>query len=565
MPATNPFEFELSTDIAGMVPENYPAGVKVLAPADPIASAPGATTFRFARRILLPPGRILVRSQADDSASWWLGVDGISSRLLHTHVGFSNVSDWEFWTDGGLFRLDVVLQNIPVDANPCWFAFAMRHEGRLIEVSEADDWLMDTTPIADEDLEAINDPRRSLPVWTIMPNWANGITERLSWLTDVMQSESGAEQRRAVRQHPRRSIEAGFLRKGSLRARMDAFLAGVGRGEMLVPVFFEAVRMLEGITPGSSGVNFGAPTTPQREFRQGDLVLVTLGDPADYDVLEVGNVSQSRFDWAEAPARGWPPGTRIYPLREARIMDPPQVSHPVDRVATAQIRFELTRPDPRVASWGGSNPEVPLFNFKPNRAQPIDYTYDRKTFTLDNQVGRVQVTDIGDAQVGMRFDMLLRGRTMTFEFRQMLAAAMGRTNGFTCPTFLHDIEPLGTIAAGDFIECAPAGFSDYLDPLEPIRKTIVIYYRDGSVPQYRNIIGSEAIFESGRHVRDRIFLDEPLNETPRAAIDRICYAVPMRLDQDSVELQHLVGMSAAVRTSLVLRQLHDRRTTEPAG
>lgn len=565
MPASNPFEFAPDPSIPGMVPENFPPEVRVLAPADPIASAPGETTYRLSKRIVLPPGRILVRSQADDSASWWLGVDGISSRLLHTHVGFSNVSDWEFWSDGGTFRIDIVLQNIPAAPNPCWVAYAMRHEGRLIDWSEADDWLLDTVPIPDEDLDAVNDPRRSLPVWTIPPNWQGGVTERLSWLTDVMQSESGAEQRRAVRVHPRRSIEAGFLRKGRLRNRIDAFLAGVGRGPLLVPLWFEAVRMLEGITPGASGVSFSGPTVPQREFRTGDLVLVTQGDPADYDILEVGNTSQSRFDWAESPARGWPRGTKIYPLREARIMDPPQVQQPTDTVAITQVRFELSRPDPRVPSWGGSNGELAIFNFKPNRAQAINYTYDRKTFVVDNQVGRLQVTDLGDAQVGTRMDFLLRGRTMTFEFRQMLAAAMGRTNSFICPTFLHDIDPVGDIPAGNFIETLPAGFTDYLDPLQPIRRTIVIFFRNGNPPEYRQITGSEKIFESGKHARDRIYLDEPLNEIPRSMILRISYATPTRLDQDSIELQHLVGNLAAVRTTLVMRQLYDRRTTTPIG
>ena len=46
-----------------------------------------------------------------------------------------------------------------------------------------------------------------LPVWTIRPNWKGGILERLEWLTDVLASDTGVEQRRSVRPTPRRSFE----------------------------------------------------------------------------------------------------------------------------------------------------------------------------------------------------------------------------------------------------------------------------------------------------------------------------------------------------------------------
>lgn len=50
----------------------------------------------------------------------------------------------------------------------------------------------------------------ALPVWTISPDWSDGITETLEWLTGLLASPIGAEQRFGLRLTPRRSFEMTF-------------------------------------------------------------------------------------------------------------------------------------------------------------------------------------------------------------------------------------------------------------------------------------------------------------------------------------------------------------------
>ena len=55
-------------------------------------------------------------------------------------------------------------------------------------------------------------PDIDLPVFAFEPNWRDGVTETLEWLTDVLQSKiSGYEQRRSVRITPRRFFEASEM------------------------------------------------------------------------------------------------------------------------------------------------------------------------------------------------------------------------------------------------------------------------------------------------------------------------------------------------------------------
>lgn len=567
MAAVSPHEYPLTAAPAGMVPENFPEGTLLLAPADPIeAAAPG--TYNFSRRLVLQSGIYSVRSQADDSCTFWLGVDEDSVRLLHGHVGYDVVSDWTFQVEGGVYRLNVIVTNtnsgVSEGENACWFALAIRRAGQDEYLSSAEGWLVDTAPIGDADLEAISDTRRSLPVFSILPNWKSGVTERLEWMTDVMPSTTGAEQRRSVRAHPRRSFEAQFMRQRNLRSRLDHFLVSVGRGEFLLPLWHEAVKMTNGITPGASGVSFPTASAFQREFREGDLVFVYNGDPAHYDVLEVGTVFSLGFGWATSPANAWPPGTRIFPMREARILEAPTMSNITDTVATITLRFELSKPDPRSPSWGGSNPTTPLFNFTPDRVAPITLQHERVSYTLDNQAGPIQVTDPGgDGQVAMRMNLTLFGRNQVDALRRMLAAARGRAVAFTTPDFLAAIEARSAILPDDgYIEVLPCGLTEYPVLQQPVRRQIVLFLKVGG-PLYRNVTHVEPVFNGGRLVAERLFVDDPLPTIELRNIVRISYAVPARLDQDVVEIHHVVDISRAVQVTLMLRQLHDRRTLEP--
>ena len=60
------------------------------------------------------------------------------------------------------------------------------------------------------------------------PDWLNGVTERLLWKTDVLSSQTGIEQRRRLRNAPRRQIEAAFTLIGQTRRLYDNIMNNVG-------------------------------------------------------------------------------------------------------------------------------------------------------------------------------------------------------------------------------------------------------------------------------------------------------------------------------------------------
>jgi hypothetical protein len=555
----------------GDLPASFPNGELWLQPWHlPILSIP-KDTYYMARRFVLKGGTYFIKMFVDDAETMWIGKSFTAAAMVHSQFIADDVVTRELYLPAGEQRIDFIIENLPVFDTPCGIVFSLWQDGHLVYASAADGWVWDTMPIPDEVLPLTSDPRRVLPVFSMLPNWDGGITERLEWLSDVMTSETGAEQRRTLRTRPRRSFESGFLRKGPNRTWLDSFLVSVGQNLLLMPLWHEAIVMVEGIEPDALGVTFAQGAANEREFYEGDLVFVNNGDPNTYDVLMVGDVADDRFTWATPPERSWPKGTRIYPMREARITDAAALSNRTEDVATVQIRFSLQKPYTMTAAWIADMNGRPFFPFRPNRMTDIGANYARLTNTLDNSVGTPFITDISEhTAVTMSLAFTFFGRHRIHQYRQFLAAATGRTKGFFVSTYTHDIEPYANvIEASDILLAKPMGGGMFYRVHPSSRTHIGITLVGQNTPAYfRRIIAVEKQYadSAGLDVNyetdvwyDRFRLDAVLPALTRSQIARISFVSEARFDQDSFEIQHVSNTSVAIKTACVIRQLGERR------
>lgn len=567
MTLRTPYEFDQD-------PVTHPLGEKLLSVADPIGSALGARTYYLARRFTFDGGDYTFIVTADDAATIWLGTSQLNSRLILSAVlgtpGQATVN-----VPAGQYRLDVFLQNLPVEPTPCVFTLIIKRGTEVIYTSAKEGWRLDDAQISDDDLPPSDDYRFSLPVFTTMPNWQGGILERLSWLTDVLSSETDAEQRRSVRRSPRRSFEAQFLRgsmhDASSRDRLDTFFAGVGPGLFLAPIWHEQVVMEEGIDMGAAGVTFADGEFKMREYRKGDLVLVNDGNPDNYDLLQVGDVEENRFSWAFPPPRRWPMGTRIYPLRVARFgTQAPRVLNVSDRVSRAAALFEFIEPYTITPSFGGVVGGEPLFRFSVDRATTMDATYDRKTYTMDNEAGVPIITDTGrDTAITMQVKLRIFGRGNTFALRQFLAAARGRNKKFMCPSFMQDVMLDGAVADGTTeLLIRPQGFTSSMRTPQSTRTMLAFSFDNGSQTLYRTVTAAYERYKRNPNgqvafpkqvIGEVLVLDSALPAIEPLDLKRISFVSETRLDQDVVEIQHNTNQQRVTDVTLMLRQAINKR------
>lgn len=554
-----PFEFEQDP----VTPE------KVVSVATPLASAIGAHTFYLSRRFEFTDGDYTFTVHADDAATVWLGTDQLNTRIVASATLAVPSVDTVHIAQGS-YRIDVILQNVPVNPTPCYFTMVIMRGAEVIYTSSIEGWLLDDVMVSDDDLPPPDDYRFYLPVFSVLPNWEGGVTERLSWQTDILESETDAEQRRSVRRNARRSFEAGFLRQRAQRDRLDTFFVGIGPAQFMLPIWHEQVTLNEGLDLGAAGVFFPDGNFTKREFNTGDLVFVNAGDPDVFDILQVGDTEENRFSWAFPPPRAWPKGTRIYPMRTASMSQRPKMSNITDTVSRAQASFDLVDPYKITPSWGASFGGDPLFRFVIDRAQPMEVEYGRRNYVLDNQSGVPVVTDHGRyTATVLQTRLRLMGVGEAHGFREFLQAARGRAVHFQCPTFMRDVELLPMSEASMTIGVKQQGFQDYMLTPQPIRSRLSFQFRNGSQTLYRTITAVEPLYKTEangdlsipiQQIGELLSLDTLLPLITVDELKRISFLCETRFDQDHFELHHSTNNQRVVDVAIVLRQSTNQRT-----
>lgn len=208
------------------------------------AVTPGETpnTTYMAKWITLKGGIYTLKLWGAEIVTAHIGAEGISARRLA--VATNSLVTADFYTHGGVQRLDVSVVGITTQLP--YFVLSLWQGGKLVYASNAQGWVYSSSQMSDNLVPLPSDERLTLPVWTVLPNWANGVLERLAWNTQILPSETDHEQRRSLRRFPRRSVEASFLRTGPAKQRIDTFLSGIGKQRMLVPLWFEQLRLPAG-------------------------------------------------------------------------------------------------------------------------------------------------------------------------------------------------------------------------------------------------------------------------------------------------------------------------------
>lgn len=539
-------------------------GEKMIGTTDTLV-VPPFTSYYFARKIALLPGRYTIKMAGFLAASFWVGSGLLAMRMVCNTAspgqGGANliVRSEEFEVYEPNARIDVYLHNTDVVSRGIGFAFSLWRNGTLVYATSKDDWLyQEDGPIPDDQLLGGTDIRRDYPVFSLLPNWRDGMLERLEWLTDVIVGEQASEQRRRLRTLPRRSIEASFLRAKGDRARLSNFLVGQGTRPFLVPLWFEQYKLPTALAASATGVVFPENTLGMREFRDGDLVFICNKNPNVFDVAIIDKVDIpiDSFTWEIKPTRTWPAGSRIIPMRLARIVDQASLTNITDAVGQSNIRFELLEPDTGFApDWGYC---APLFKFKPNWADPVTNTFDRVTSVLDNSIASTSIVDTSDqSRIGQRMNFILRGREQVFAYRRFLAAAAGRSTRFYAPTMTNDVLPTGDISGSSF-EAVSAQFTESMKTRQFARQKIAIYFRDNSPPVYRDIVSIQPVGLQTSPTRmdaERYFVDVDLPPITLSRIAKISWVATVRFDQDGFELQHDVAGSNVVRAALVMRSI----------
>lgn len=432
--------------------------------------------------------------------------------------------------------------------------------GDVVEVSRANEFVGDIIPVPIDALPPrppyMADARLQLPVFLLQPNWKDGVTERLSWLTDVLQSETGAEQRRRLREQPRQYLVASFINHGRNRNLMDAFLTGVGPNECLVPLWFYEETVDAGLPAATVDVFGDYKDVP---LRVNDTVIIRApGDLFDFEVNVIKAYSDSNIELRYGLQKDYPTGTTITPMRRARVELTAEIGQLTDQVGTAQLQFSIIEDPTIFEKWAA--PVYPatglrVFNLNPNY-RDVAFTYGSMAQFFDSQVGGISMAyPGGQSQQWEKLSFHITGRSAMRSFVEMLHTMNGKWKTFHLPTYRDEFELIQDIRTNDgAIRVYPSGYAMYGQHLQNGRRHIMIELFDGRI-MYNTIISSRTM-----KGEEWLFLAETLPNIAKSNVRRVCYMPESRLDVDSIEFQRLTDSRGTSTVTLVMVNIPKERT-----
>lgn len=402
------------------------------------------------------------------------------------------------------------------------------------------------------------DPDVVLPItatriipWPWVPDWTNGVRESLEWLTDVLQSPTADEQRRALRPAPRRFVEADIVVQGRERQQFDLAMWGWSGRAWALPLWHDIQFLAAPLA--SDSLQIPCDTT-HREFFDNGLLLLRASSSTDAEVLEVGEVTPGVIYLKRPTTRNWPRGTRVYPALPAELREMPVLTRVTDRASATTVAFRATMlvagaeaaPATLYRGW-------PVLEQRPEESEDLTSSMQRLLRELDNQTAVPARTDTaGQALVVQMHRFVPYQRAAHAALRGLLYWLQGRRRALWVPTFADDVTLAATVGAfSTSMTVANIGYARYGG--RHGRRDLRIERRNGTVHHIR-VLGATPIDDA----TEALQLDGSLGTTLEPAeVRRISWLQLCRLDHDQVEFLHERDTGGIGKCQLIFRGVKD--------
>lgn len=378
-------------------------------------------------------------------------------------------------------------------------------------------------------------------LWPVPPDWRNGVRERLSWSTTIhVAPKTAHSQHIAGRIGPLRSFQFETLDRGQDRRLADALLHGRGVRAGLMPVWPDGQVLREEHGQGEAAI---LALTVGFDFVAGGRALLWRG-VRQWEVVTIAAIGPDGLMLDGELSQRWPPGTRLYPLRRARLDGNAQIHTITTDVHRTGIRMRIDEP----SDWPAALPATTY------RGHPVLGRAPEPSGNGSAHYERITENSAGEGGASIEFDLSgfaareqshvweLWGRAQQAEFRSLVYALRGRQAPLWSPTWANDLQPVAPIGAGaTLLTVEWAGYTA-MGGVRPNRSDIRIELRDGTV-LFRRLLGSA---EDGEV--EVLQLDAPLGQAVAPHhVRRISWMGLGVLASDEIEWHHVTDADGRAR------------------
>jgi hypothetical protein len=379
--------------------------------------------------------------------------------------------------------------------------------------------------------------------WPVPPDWKRPVRETLAWRTDILRAATGVTQHRALRLVPRRSFAFEVVAEGQERRVADALVADRGgRGDWALPIWPDVQHLAAALPAESATVPC---ITAHRDFVAGGRAMLWRS-LRQWELVQVEGVLPGGLELATPTQQAWPAGTRLYPVRTARLVDNAEESLWTDLAGRRGLTFAVEEPcdwppQPPAATYLGH----PVLQHASDATEDGRASWSRQMAEADNDTAPPFVADVAGrvfATVDHRWR--LWGPAERAAFRGLLYALRGRQTPVWVPSGLQDLRATAPItAASTALAVEWAGYTLY-GRQQPHCRDLRIVLHDGTAFMRR--VTDSAVAGDGEVLQ----LDAPLGQLVQpGAIRRIEWMRLCTLASDQIEIEHhhdLAGMARAL-------------------
>ena len=230
-------------------------------------------------------------------------------------------------------------------------------------------------------------------------DWSKPITETLQWLTDILQSQTGYEQRRSLRLSPRIQFDIELLLYDAERQFFDLAMIGWGAKTFALPVWNQQQWLKT--THAVNGMVVYCDTT-HRNFRANRLAILRGQTAFDNETVEIESVLADRLILKRPLQKNWAKGTCLSPAVTAQLSGQPNLIKRTDRMMRTSISLAVTE----AVDHAEQMPSVlyrgyPILEHVPNEQNDLTHSYERLLSQLDNKTGLALQKDHAQETFGL--------------------------------------------------------------------------------------------------------------------------------------------------------------------